>query len=423
MTRDEIPVTVLSGSLGAGKTTLLNHVLTSAGDLDIAVLVNDMGEVNVDAELLDEQSELSMADGGVTELSNGCICCELRGDLETEVVRLAREREFDHLVVEASGISEPQPVARLFTTGSPAAARYRVDAVVAVVDSRQFYDAFGESGKAERHGTGEDGTRPLSDLLVEQVEFANVVLCNKADLVTDDEMAVVEDIVRSLRPDAKVIRTTHSAADLDEIIGIDRYDPGRAADAAGWKQLLDTDEDVSEPGDDHHPHDADEHGHSHDGHSHPQEVYGVGSFTFRRRRPMHPQRIADLLSSLPDAVVRSKGTMWVAGREELKQTYSQAGPSARVEATGQWVASRPEFEQDAYRRNHPDMDWDDEWGDRRTELVFIGRAMDEPALRTALADAVLTDEEMNADWSAYENPFPDALGEEVVLAEPDPEKT
>ena len=183
--RDAVPVTILSGSLGAGKTTLLNHLLTGTDDRDIAVLVNDMGDINVDADLVSGNTDLAV-DGGVAELSNGCICCELRDDLETAVVRLARERGFDHLVVEASGISEPRPVARLFTTGSQAAARYDVASVVTVVDARQFHDAFGDEGAATRRGEADDGTRPLSDLLVEGVEFANLVVLNKTDLVTPD---------------------------------------------------------------------------------------------------------------------------------------------------------------------------------------------------------------------------------------------
>jgi G3E family GTPase len=181
---ETIPVTILSGSLGAGKTTLLNNLLAGAGDRDVAVLVNDMGEVNIDAELISDSSELDV-DDGVTELSNGCICCELQDDLESAVVRLANNRDFDALVVESSGISEPAPVARLFTTESRVAALYRVDSLVTVLDTRQFLDAFA-GGEPERRG--EEGDRPLSDLLVEQVELSNVVLLNKADLCTDEEL-------------------------------------------------------------------------------------------------------------------------------------------------------------------------------------------------------------------------------------------
>ena len=402
--RDAVPVTILSGSLGAGKTTLLNHLLTGAGDRDIAVLVNDMGDINVDADLVSGNTDLAV-DGGVAELSNGCICCELRDDLETAVVRLARERGFDHLVVEASGISEPRPVARLFTTGSQAAARYDVASVVTVVDARQFHDAFGDEGAATRRGEADDGARPLSDLLVEGVEFANLVVLNKTDLVTAAELDAVEEMVRALRPDAEVVRTEHSRVDPDTVLD-ERYDP-TTADEAGWKRALDGDD---------HDHDGG-HAHDHD-HAHPEAVYGVTSFTYRRRRPFHPERVRSLLADLPAAVVRSKGTCWIATGADLSYTIGQAGPSVRVEAAGPWIASLPEFERDAYRRNRSNLDWDEEWGDRRTELVFIGREMDDDALVAALDDCLLTDDEMAADWGDFGDAFPTEAGDELVVTEP-----
>ncbi|WP_224270650.1 CobW family GTP-binding protein [Haloprofundus salinisoli] len=423
-----IPVTILSGSLGAGKTTLLNQLLRNAGDRNIAVLVNDMGDLNVDAELVSANSDLSVGDG-VAELSNGCICCELQDDLETAVTRLARNRDFDVLVVESSGISEPEPVARLFTTGSRAAALYEVDSLVTVLDSRLFYDAFGGEGVAERRGTDEDDSRPLSDLLVEQVEFANVVLLNKADLVSEAEMAAVEEMVRALSPDAEILRTTESAVDPDRLFDRKLYDPATAAEMAGWRQALDADDASDESrghdGHDDHGHDGhshDDHGHDghdeHDGHDHrhPDEVYGVSSFTYRRRRPFHPGRFAALLSDLPSNVVRSKGTCWVAGRES-PIVVGQAGPSVRAEAAGQWIASLPEVDQELYRANRRDLAWDDEWGDRRTAFVVIGTDLDEEATTATLDDCLLTDEEMDADWGAFENPFP-RQGEELVVTEP-----
>jgi len=407
MPRDAIPVTILSGSLGAGKTTLLNHLLAEAGDRDIAVLVNDMGDINVDADLVSQNTDLAV-DGGVTELSNGCICCELQDDLETAVVRLARDRDFDHLVVEASGISEPRPVARLFTTGSQAAARYAVSGVVTVVDARQFHDAFGEAGVATRRGTDDgDGDRPLSDLLVEQVEFATLVVLNKTDLVTPAELDAVEEMVRALRPDAEVVRTAHSRVDPETVLQ-ERYDPA-TADEAGWKRALEADKGG-------HAHDD----HDHDGHdhAHPEAVYGVTSFTYRRRRPFHPERFRAFLADLPSSVDRSKGTCWIATGADLSYTMGQAGPSVRVEAAGPWIASLPEFERDAYRRNRSNLDWDEEWGDRRTALVFIGRGMDEDGLTAALDDCLLTDDEMAASWDRFDNGFPTTTGDELVVTEP-----
>jgi G3E family GTPase len=409
---DTVPVTVLSGSLGAGKTTLLNHLLSTESDRDVAVLVNDMGEVNVDAELVAEGSELDV-DGGVTELSNGCICCELQDDLETAVVRLARNREFDALVVEPSGISEPAPVARLFTTDSRAAARYRVDALVTVVDSRRFLDTFG-GGDPERRAAADDADRPLSDLMVEQVELSNIVLLNKADLCTDAELDEAEELVAALQPDAETVRTTFSAVDPDRLFDRGLFDADRMGDLPGWKRALE--------GAGHGGHDA------HD-HLHPDEVYGVSSFTYRRRRPFHPERFDEFLRGLPEGVVRSKGTAWVAGND-IRVQVGHAGPSVRAEARGPWIASLPEVEQELYRSNRPDLEWHDEHGDRRTELVFIGTEYDESSLRTALEDATVTDEE----WTTLEDataadeestaaaslsdPFPAEQGAETVVRSP-----
>ncbi|WP_226022315.1 CobW family GTP-binding protein [Halomicrobium salinisoli] len=412
---ESIPVTLLSGSLGAGKTTLLNHLLANAGERDLAVLVNDMGEVNVDAELVAEGSDLDVS-GGVTELSNGCICCELQDDLETAVVRLARNREFDHLVVEASGISEPGPVARLFTTESRVAALYEVDALVTVLDTPQFLDAFaGDGGEPERRG--EEGDRPLSDLLVGQVELANVVLLNKADRCSDAELDEAEELVGALRPDAETIRTEFSRVDPDRLFDRDLFDVERMRDLPGWKRALEEAETDHEGDGDGHEHGHDDHdGHDHAGHGHPDEVYGVTSFVYRERRPFHPERFAQALRDLPPDVVRSKGTAWIAGNE-TRVGIGHAGPSIRAEGQGPWIASLPEVERDLYRSNRPDLEWHEEHGDRRTELVFIGTNYDEGAIRAALDDALVTDGERD-DADALSDPFPDEQGETTVVREP-----
>ncbi|MFC7231462.1 GTP-binding protein [Saliphagus sp. GCM10025308] len=424
---DQIPVTILSGSLGAGKTTLLNHLLTTAEDRSLAVLVNDMGEVNVDAELIAEGSELDFKDG-VAELSNGCICCELQDDLETAVVRLARDRDFDHLIVESSGISEPAPVARLFTTESRVAALYAVDTLVTVLDTPAFIEAFAGDEVPERRGTEDD--RPLSDLLVEQVEVSNLVLLNKADLCSEGGLEHAAELVRALQPDAETIRTEFSAVDPDRLLGRELFDPTRLADLPGWKRALEKgdthDEEAThnhdEPrdGDGEHAHGHEhgenhEHSHSHD-HRHPDEVYGVSSFVFGRRRPFHPGRFAAFLETLPSEIVRSKGTAWLAGNE-VRVTVAQAGPSVRATVQGPWIASLPAVERDMLRSNRPNLEWHDDHGDRRTELVFIGTDYDETALRDALSKTLVTDEEWEEGLET-EGPFPSVQGEEVVLREP-----
>ncbi|WP_225332860.1 CobW family GTP-binding protein [Halomicrobium urmianum] len=441
---ESIPVTLLSGSLGAGKTTLLNHLLANAGERDLAVLVNDVGEVNVDAELVAEGSDLDVG-GGVTELSNGCICCELQDDLEAAVIRLARNREFDHLVVEASGISEPGPVARLFTTESRVAALYRVDALVTVLDTPQFLDAFAgvlaseasqgsgdersesagvptstasrgstgersESVDGEPERRGEEGDRPLSDLLVEQVELANVVLLNKADVCSEAELDEAEELVGALRPDAETIRTEFSRVDPDRLFDRDLFDVERMSDLSGWKRALDAAEDEA---DDHAGREDDD---DHAGHSHPDEVYGVTSFVYRRRRPFHPERFAEALRELPAGVVRSKGTAWVAGNDS-RVVIGHAGPSIRAESRGPWITGLPEVERDLYRSNRPDLEWHEEHGDRQTELVFIGTDYDEGAIRKRLDDALVTDEEWDGT-DALSDPFPGEQDDPTVVREP-----
>ncbi|WP_436345063.1 CobW family GTP-binding protein [Natronorubrum sp. FCH18a] len=429
-----IPVTVLSGSLGAGKTTLVNHLLRNAGERDLAVLVNDMGAVNVDAELVAEGSDLDLEDG-VAELSNGCICCELQDDLETAVVRLARERDFDHLLVESSGISEPEPVARLFTTTSRVAASYEIDALVTVLDTRLFLDHFAGEEVPERQGeTAGDGddTRPLSDLMIEQLEVANLVLCNKADLCEAAELEEAEALVHALQPDAEIVRTEFSTVDPDRVLGVDLFDPDRMGEIAGWQRAL-ADERENGAGGDEHDHDDGDSGHSHargaddhehdlgeDGrghdHRHPDEVYGVDSVVFRARRPFHPGRFASFLRELPDGIVRSKGIVWIAGRD-VKIDVSHAGPSVRASTSGPWIAALPEMQRDLYRSNRPDLAWHDEHGDRRTELVFIGTETDDERLEAALENCLVTDEEWETA-ADLENPFPSGEDEDVVVRAP-----
>ena len=398
---DEIPVTLLSGSLGAGKTTLVNHLLSTADETELAVLVNDMGTVNIDAELVADGSELDV-DDGVAELSNGCICCELQDDLETAVVRLARDRSFDHLVVEPSGISEPAPIARLFSTESRVAALYDVDAVVTVLDTPLFLDQFGDTETPERRGT--DGDRPLSDLLVEQVELSDIVLLNKADQCTDDELSQARSLIGGLQPDAEQIQTTFSAVEPARLLGIDRFDLTTIAERPGWKRAL---SDGTE-------HDHDQHTEDHDGHSHPDEVYGVSSTTICRHQPVSPDRFATVLRELPTTVVRTKGTVWIAGSDN-RMTISQAGPSIRATAQGPWIASLPTVDREMYRSNRPELPWHEEHGDRRTELVFIGTDYDETAVETAVASAFVDAETAVLSGT---HPFPTDDGAETVIKTP-----
>ncbi|MBZ6497198.1 GTP-binding protein [Natrinema longum] len=405
---DQPPVTILSGGLGAGKTTLLNHLLTVGGEqYDIAVLVNDVGEVNVDADLIENGSELSMEDGSVTELSNGCICCGLQNELDQELKRLAFETEFDYLAIEASGISDPVPIAQRFVSPARASALYELDTTVTVVDAHQFHQVFvlGEPLKST-----EDDARPLSDLLAEQVEFCDVLVLNKCDLVSDEERAAVERAVRALHPEIEIVRTTESAVDPERVLGTGRFDQEAVNNAARWKRELSTNHgDTTAEGT--HEHDEDEterDGHSHD-HLHPPEEFGVDSFVYERHRPFHPERFHEWLRLFPDSVVRAKGHLWVAGRERHALDLSQAGTQTHVEVNGRWAVTLPEFQRESYRDSRSDLHWDEQWGDREVKLVFIGAGMDESAIVDSLDDCLLSETEMDDDWDTFENPFPGTM--------------
>ena len=431
---DGTPVTVLSGALGAGKTTTLNHLLANPGDRNIAVLVNDMGALNVDAELIEAQGE------GITELSNGCICCDLRDDLEVAVSRLARTSEFDQLVVESSGISAPTPVARLFTTG-PASAPYRLDTLATVVDATSFQETLAaedivttEDIRRERPGQAETegDVRPLSDLLVTQAEHANVVLVNKCDRASEGTIAETEALLEALNPGARRHRTRHGAVDPGTILDTGLFSPESLSVSDRREQVLEHAESETTPGADADA-DADadaktgddgvevgdhSHGHDHDGHDghvhDPAETYGVTSIAFESQRPLHPERFAAVLRGLPDSVIRSKGLVWVAGRDDLALRYTGTGSVRRVIGREPWVAAMSKQRQETQRRLQPDLPWDETVGDRRTELVFIGQQMNEAALEAELAACELTDDEQST-LGRVENPFPSEEGEELLL--------
>ena len=379
---DAIPVTVVSGYLGAGKTTLLNHVLSNPGDRRVAVIVNDMGEVNVDAELIARAND----EEGIVDLSNGCICCQLQGDLLEEAARLAESRAFDHLLVESSGISEPIPVAQVFTEGTDEndgdpTDLFRLDTMVTVLDTYGFWKEF-DAGAQLPPTADPDNDRPLSEVLVEGIEFCDVLLYNKVDMVPEEVLEEIEAVVTRLQPRAKQLRTTYAEVDPDVVLDTGRFDFEAARHAQGWKRHL------RGEGHDH----GDGEGQSHDdgeGHDHSSEVvpsaaerHGVSSFVFRSNRPFHPERLATWLEDWDGAIIRAKGVCHVAGREEVIGV-SQAGPSVRAGPIGEWRE-------------------DDE---RRTQLVFIGREMDEGRIREEL-EACLVDDGDAEEMETLVDPFP-----------------
>ena len=391
----KLPVTVLSGFLGAGKTTVLSHILNNREDKKVAVIVNDMSEINIDSAIVQNDVSLNRSEERLVEMSNGCICCTLREDLLEEVTKLANEGRFDYLVIESTGISEPLPVAETFTFADEEGVSLSdvadLDTMVTVVDAGNFLKDYDEAKFLQDtdESLGEEDERSVADLLVDQVEFADVILVSKTDLASSSDVERLIAILKTLNTDAKIVPIAEGQVNIDDVLSTGLFDFERAQQAPGWLKEM-RGEHVPET-----------------------EEYGIGSFSYLARRPFHPEKFHQFLHSTKEygKLIRSKGYFWLASRPEFAGQWSQAGGIARYGFAGMFWKAVPQESwptDEEYLATIKEQ-WVEPFGDMRQELVFIGQGLDQNAIVQALDDCLLSEEDVlqgRAFWETLPDPFP-----------------
>ncbi|MBR5400611.1 MAG: GTP-binding protein [Treponema sp.] len=375
----KIPITLLCGYLGAGKTTLLNRVLTNQKGYKVAVIVNDIGEVNVDERLISKEAKIEDS-SSLVPLTNGCICCTLKTDMVNQIENLMKSGKFDYILIEASGVCEPMPIAQAIETIEIG----KLDNVVGVVDASRLVEEFDEGKALLKEGIDEED---IESLLIQQIEFCSTLIVNKRDLVTDEQMKMVRAVINKIQPSVKVFETTKCEVPVEEIIGTDRFDFETVYASAGWvKALEEAEEHEDDDDDDEHEHHH--HEHKHEGES--EDEYGIGSFVYYRRRPFNREKLDRFASNWPRNIIRSKGVVWFSDEDDMAYVLETSGRQIQAGYSGNWLASCPPAEQKRVLEEEPEMkkDWDEKVGDRMIKMVIIGRHLDKEEICKKLDDCL-----------------------------------